>query len=230
MNKKRVYYRSERELEGLRWTAKAIDFGVSVAIMAAFNQMLNAYLVLTESKLLAHKARQFANRAYSKMTIRKRLILATMKDEKFYDSFAEASIDATCEDVGNFKQSLFNTLQNEGVPNAKALAEAETARVLLRSAHDHYVCILQRAVEKFGYSYAKHFTEYDALDVFLAWNTVCEDLYHQVSFNLNNENTDKWFGILQERLASGFYIEGSVKEALMENPDFANEIKIIEEQ
>lgn len=226
---KKVVVRSKRELEGLKWTAKVIDFGVSIAIMAAFNQIANAWIVLRDSGLLKQKARHKFNIAYTKMNRRRYLILSTMKDEKFYDSFAEASIDASLDDVQQFKKELAKTLSDNKAEYAEAFAEAETARALLHSAYLHYHCVLKEACEKFGYTYDRYFPEYNCGDVFSAWDCACAYLFRNAHIELNNKETNEKFDRLLARFADGDYVAQSVEEAVKENPQFANHFELTKE-
>lgn len=49
---KRVSYYSNKDLEGLRWAARIIEFGVGLEVSAAFNAMTNATVLLREEKSL----------------------------------------------------------------------------------------------------------------------------------------------------------------------------------
>ena len=62
---RKVYYHNERDLEGLKWTASVVDFGVGLMVTAAINEMHNAYTMLVDRKdLLKEKTKLFCNRAF----------------------------------------------------------------------------------------------------------------------------------------------------------------------
>lgn len=59
---KKYTYTTDKELEGLRWASKVVDFGVSLTAMAALNELTTAYVMLRERKdIFRREAKHMAN-------------------------------------------------------------------------------------------------------------------------------------------------------------------------
>lgn len=81
---KKVYYYNEHDLEGLKWIAKVMDFGVSLEVVSAFNEIRVSYIYLRERKdLFRHTIKQNCNNAMKALKIRETEIKSLMINKKF---------------------------------------------------------------------------------------------------------------------------------------------------
>ena len=230
--KKKIYYRTERELEGLQYIAKVIDFGVSLAIASAFNEMLNAQLLLAQTPLHRQRLKQALRLGYNKANMHTNLIRSCMADVAFYNEYADAVVDYAHNDITLILASLKQTLDNANVPYSLAIAQTELARILLHLARLQFLDAIEATKKKFGYDYAKYFTEFDISDVCAAWDKVC-NLTHSLGgkkFNvdLNTKENELLVQKISKKFVEGDYIDDCLAEARVVKQDFNNEIIVKE--
>lgn len=58
---KHVKYHNQTEKEALEYTSKLVDFGVTLIVYAALNEVLNAYIKLKPSKYFKGNVKRRAN-------------------------------------------------------------------------------------------------------------------------------------------------------------------------
>lgn len=229
-SKKRIYYRTERELEGLQYIAKVIDFGVSLAIASAFNEMSNAQLLLSKTPIHKQALKRALRLAIKKSEVRFGLIKNSMADVRFFEEYADAVIDCDNNDIVLLRTSLKQTLDKANVPLAFEIAQVELARILLHIARMQFADAMDAARKKFGFNYDSYFTEFDVTGVCAAWEKVC-NITHKHSgkkfkVDLNTKETDTFVQQISKKFMQGEYINDCLAQARVTNADFCNEIII----
>lgn len=229
--KKKVYYYGERDLNGLKWVAKVVDFGVGLIVTSAINEMYNAYSFLSERKdIFNGKVKQVCNNAFREARRTEFQIKENMRHEKFWEDYSDTVIDEAASDMTLFRISIKQTLDNAGVRDSEMISYVETTRVMLELAVGEYDTIMVQAKDKFGRNYAKEFSEYRMGKAFYWWQKMCEILYKGEKANLNNDNTQVMFDRMCRKFAEGEYIQACLEEANRNNPDFLeNEIEVHDE-
>jgi hypothetical protein len=228
---RKVYYHNERDLEGLKWTSKIVDFGVGLMVTAAINEMHNAYTMLVDRKdLLKGKTKQFCNRAFKEAKLREIFIKENMVSKQFWLDYSDRVIDEAQNDITFFRIAVKQTLDNAKIKDSVLISYIETARTMLDMAVEQYKSIMEQAKKKYGRDYSKEFASYRLDSVFYWWNQMCGILYKGYSADLNNEYTTGMFDRMCKKFAEGEYIQACLQEAYNNNPDFVdNSIKVKEE-
>lgn len=231
MRKKIIYY-NKVELEALRYCARVMDFGVSLTLTAALNEMLNAYLLLREDKRFRHKLKQLANEADRKATMQKATIMSVMRDRKFFDDYSDKVIDLAEKDITDFRMGIKQMLDENGIKDSELIAQCETASVLLKLSVEHYHVTISKTKEKFKCRLPDSCPEFNAENLTNTWDAVCKLLYsnRQEDVDLNAEQNR----ILFEKMAKGFcdgqYTKECLQEAQRLHPEFTeNDIKVTDE-
>lgn len=216
---KKVSCRNEREANGVNWTAKVMDFGVSLTVIEALNDGLNAFLSIRDNKsVYRQKVKQLANEAERKMTLQKAAILSNMKDRRFFDSYSDAVIDFANKDVQAFRDSLKKTLDENNIKHSDMLSNAETARVMLTFAVVHYESVIDAARHKFLANYKNVFNDYDLTDVRKTWERLCKILYEHQTADFNTKESKALYEQLSNKFTDGVYVKQCLQEAKKECP------------
>lgn len=231
--KKRYVFRTEKELEGLRWTTRVIDFGVSLTIIAALNELTTAYIMLRERKdLFRHNVKRMTNETMQVATNLRTSIMSVMKKGDFFDTYSDRVIDLAENDITMFRISIKQTLDDNGVEDAELLSYIETARTLLEMAAEHFDSAIRAAKEDFKIDYTKAFTEFMARPVLDRWERVCNTIYPMVGsiadVDLNTKRNLAIFEKLGAKFADGDFIQECLHDAIEEHPDFMNDIEVKE--
>ena len=231
--KKKYVFRTEKELEGLRWTARVVDFGVSLTIISSLNELTTAYIMLRDRKdLFHHRVKQLANETMQKATNLRTSILSVMKKGDFFDTYSDRVIDLAENDITMFRISIKQTLDDNGVRDADLVSYLETARTMLEMAVAHFDSVMTQATKDYGVNYRKAFCEFNATDVYERWQKVCEMLYQHYDcgcdIDLNTERTTQLFNKMGNMFADGEYVGECLRDAMEEHPDFMNEIEVKE--
>ena len=231
--KKRYVFKTEKELEGLRWTARVIDFGVSLTIMAALNELTTAYVMLREHKdLFKHNIKRIANETMQCATNLRTSIISVMKRGEFFDTYSDRVIDLAESDITLFRISVKQTLDDERIADSELFSYMETARTLLEMAAEHFDSAIRAAKEDFNVDYTNAFAEFIARPVLDRWERVCFAIYDKVGsvadVDLNTERNLAIFERLSAKFADGDFIQECLKEAMDEFPDYENVINIKE--
>lgn len=228
--KKKVYYTSEKDLEGLKWVAKIMDFGVNLMIKAAINELTNAYIMLRErDDLFKWSLKNLANRVIKAAKIKEREILDIMENKNFYDDYADAVIDYAQSDMTKFRVAIKQELDKAHIADSMLYSYIECARVMLNMSVFQYDNIIKEAKERWGRSYAGDFSEFRIGNIYAMWDKVCSKLYDCYSVDLNTPNISSLFDTMCRKFTDGKYIEKCLKAAYENNPDFVkNEVKVKE--
>lgn len=172
MPKKRVFYGSERQLEGLMLVAKSLDFGVSLTLASVYNEMLNAHLALRATPKYKHQLKKALRHAESVAEQQRLAIMANMKKRDFYDAYSDAVIDCAKTDITLLRISMKQTLDDAKVEHSDALAWIEITHTLCSIAKIHYEGIVREATKKYGHNYHDEFSEFDPTNLLVAWTRV----------------------------------------------------------
>lgn len=230
--KKHIIYYTEAELDALKYCAKVMDFGVSLTLTAALNELLNAYLLIRDNKdIYKQQVKFYVNQAEKSASLQKATIMCAMRHRKFYDDYSDKVIDLAEKDIDNFRNSIIDLLKKNNHKDCELIAQCEVTRVLLVLAKQHYDTTLQATKEKFQCRLADTFQEFNCISVLGSWNKVCSILFkNRPSTDLNTDEIKKQFDILAKGFSDGAYVDECKKEAMALNPDFKeNDIKIKEQ-
>ncbi len=232
MTKKKVYYYGKKDLEGLKWTARVIEFGVSLEVAAAFNEMdVTTILLRDNDRLNQQLIKKFCNKANDKQRQKWAEIKRFMVNKKFFDDYSDNIIDAAKKDILLFRLAIKQKLDDARCPHAEMISHAESARCLLDMAVYQWDVCIEESRKRFGRDYGPSFSEYRVGDVLHWWTKFCNLLYgdSDVSVDLNSERASKAFDIICKKFADGKYVSECLDVAMAEQPDFCNQIVMSEE-
>lgn len=220
---KKVYYTSEKDLEGIKWTAKVIDFGVGLMVSAAINEMYNAYAMAIDRKdIMRGKVKYCCNNAFREAKRTETAIRMNMRSRKFWADYSDAVIDEALNDITLFRIAVKQTLDDQDVKESEFFAYVETARVMLNMAVESFRCFMEQAKAHFGKNYTDMFSEYNVNGIFYWWGQMCDILYKGQTASINNDKTHGMFDRLCKKFAEGEYINACLEQAQASNPDFTD--------
>lgn len=221
--KKKVVYYTDRQFAGIEYAAKVIDFGVSLTVATALNELYTAHMMLRERKdLYRRDVKRLANIAIDKAKLRRGQMLSTMRSREFFDAYSDKVIDLAEHDVTIFRISIKQTLDDHRAEDSDLISYIETARTMLDMATIHFGEVCKHAREEYApYDYASAFSEFNCSDVLTAWQKVCDILYaRESSIDLNTDKNLKVFHMLANKFADGDYVDECMKEAHEACPGF----------
>lgn len=211
---KKISVRNEKELNGIKWVAKIMDFGVSLTVIEALNDGLNAFLSIRDNKsVYRQKVKQLANEAERKMTLKKASIVADMRDRKFFDTYSDAVIDLAEKDVQRFRESLKKTLDASNVRDSDMIAQVETARVMFKFASIHFDSVMDAAKGKFGITQRNPFRNFDCSDILYTWERLCNIVYSDQTADLNTKENQDLYNEMADKFVDGVYVQACLQEA-----------------
>lgn len=225
---KKIYYEDEKDLEGLKWTAKVVDFGVGLSVIAAINEVYAASGYLRDRPdLYRFKVKGFCNLAVKSATLMENEIKNSMKSQSFWLDYSDKVIDEAEQDILLFRLSVKQELDNAKIKDSQLLSFVECARVMLDMSVKLFDGVMEASREKFGREYKKYFTEFRCGDVFWFWEKMCELLYKGKNVDLNTNNIKGLFDKMCDKFAGGEYIHACLEEAQRNNPEFVeNEVEV----
>lgn len=230
---KNVVYNNETEKEALEYTCKLVDFGVSLLIFSAFNELLNAFILLRESKYYVHTVKRRSKVTLKLLKRKEEDIKKLSKDRGFSESYYDAIIDVCETDINTLRQSVKATMDEHDIDNSELYSQAETARILLQAAKMHYEEVIRDVTNRYRtknlnemrrLDLFKIFREFYVADIYKEWNAVCEILYDYKSetVDLNTEATTEAYNSLAEKFAKGLFISDCLKIAQKEFPQYSD--------
>lgn len=225
--KKKIPYCTEEQLKGVKRTAKIIDFGLSLVLSSAFNELYTAHMMLREEKsIYRFMIKKLANQTIELVNKHKRDMLNLMSNRNFFDSYYDKVIDYAENDVTLLRISIKQEMDDAKMKHGSLMAYLETARALLEISAVMYETIIKDARRDFGkYSWEFVFSEFDCSDVLSVWNKVCDMMYgegEQIGFN--TERSEKLLLAIYKKFNDGIYIKECLKEANKEHPEFFDAI------
>lgn len=230
MVKKKIYYRTQRELEGLQYIAKVMDFGMTLTLTCAFNEMLNAHIMLSSTPMYRHQLKLALKRAERAAELHRRAISYNMRSREFYDNYSDTVIGSADNDITLLRISIKQTLDEAGATHSHAIAYVEVAHTLLGIAKAQFDEVIKSVRTKFGRDYSAEFAEFCPKDVCAEWEKVCRMLYGSIDADLNTPRSVALMEVLCEKFMGGEYVQQSLDEAARHDNEFANEITLSEEK
>lgn len=236
---KHIAYHNRTEKEALEYTSRLVDFGVTLIVYAALNEVLNAYIRLRQSKYFRGNIKRRAKDALKLRNWKVRELKDLVMHKGFAESYWDAVVDACEEDIGTFRREIRATLEDAHADYADLYAQAEVTRVLLEAAKIHYEEVIRDSTAKFR-SQDMHgmrnlnlfdaFHEFYIDGIYREWNIVCDELYRNKSndIDLTNERTISAFNAMADKFAKGLYIDDCLKAASTEYPEFSGAKIVIE--
>lgn len=242
MSNKKVYYYTERQLKGIEYAAKVVDFGVSLTVAVAFNELYTAHMMLRDRRDLYRKeVKHLANNAIEAAKFRRARMLSTMRSRKFFDAYSDRVIDLAENDVTVFRIGIKQVLDDNRVADAELISYVETARTLLDMAALHFTESIRHVTEEFFerdaksgrpivFDYARLFSEFNCKDVATAWGKVCTILYgREDNIDLNTGRNIAASRTLARKFADGVYVDECMKAAHEECPELWENNIIVKE-
>ena len=216
---KKILFHSEKEKEGIIWTAKVISYGVSLTLMSALNEVHSARAFLLDRPgLYRHMVKKYCNMACRQAVNIESTIRNMVNDKNFWLEYSDRVIDEAERDITLFRVAIKQVLDKAKVEDSDIISRAECARVLLDVAVKQFEGTLADAREKFGMDYRKYFVEYDATGVLAAWQNMCDCLYRDsngTDVDLNTDGVISAFDSLSTKFANGVYIDSCLDNATM---------------
>lgn len=236
---KSIKYYNRTEKEALEYTSKLVDFGVTLVVYAALNELLNAYLQLRQSSHFCKVIKKRANEALKQRDRKVRELKDLVMHQGFAETYWDAIIDACEKDVANFKNEIKTVIEEAGIEPSELYAEMETTRVLLLMAKIHFEEVIKDSTNKFrtkNLADMKRLNLFDAFHefyidgIFKEWDLVCDELYKKkyVTVELENDKTRAAFDVMSDKFAKGLYIQECLDAATIEYPEFSDTKIIIE--
>lgn len=225
---KKIYYDDEKDLEGLKWTAKVVDFGVGLSVIAAINEVYAASGYLRDRPdLYRFKVKHFCNLAVRYATLMENEIKSSMKCQSFWLDYSDRVIDEAEQDILLFRLSVKQELDNAKIKDSQLLSFVECARVMLDLSVKLFDGVMDASKEKFGKDYRKNFLEFRIDSVLGFWEKMCEVLYRGKKVDLNTPHVKGLFDKMCDKFAEGGYIQACLEEAQKNNPEFEeNEVEV----
>ena len=224
---RRVVYYGEKDLEGLRWTARIIDFGIGLAVTASFNELRSSYAFLRESPLFRQSVKKDTNHVLRMVKQRECEIRSIMKSKSFWDDYSDTVIDLANNDVTLFRIAIKSVLDKNGFKDSNLVSYMETARVLLEMTEQHFDAVMADAKERYGRNYSAEFACYDMEPIRRAWERVTDAIYVGSPIDLNTKEVDMMFKRIDKKFAEGEYIQECLKVAMDSHPEFTeNKVEV----
>ena len=228
---KKVYYYGEKDLQGMRWTARTVDFGVGLSVIAAINELYSAQsLLLDRPDLFHYGVRRLGNLAVHAASRREVEIKCNMKDQSFWLDYSDRIIHEAKTDITLFRVAIKTELDKAHFPDSHLYSYIECARVLLEMSITQFDCIMEKAQQQWGRDYKKDFLEYRLGEESRYWNKMCEELYKGYDIDLNSEHVTSMFNKMCMKFADGAYIDACMAEARKKNPNFLSNVIDVKEE
>ena len=145
---KKVFYYSEKELECLKWVSRVVDFGVSLAVISAFNEMYSAlYHLRTNKKIFRFTVKKHCNQAIEAALIREQELKSNMINKSFWLDYSDHIIDEAAPDIAKFRSAIKNELDKTALCSSELYSYVECARVLLEMSVKQYDGVMEECKE-----------------------------------------------------------------------------------
>lgn len=230
MSKKISYY-TDKQLAGIRWTAKNASLSVSLTVASAFNELYTAHMMLRERPdIYRNQVKKFANEAINKARMKRVQMMNIICNRKFFDTYSDKVIDLAVQDITLFRIGLKQTMDDAGYPDSDFISYIETARVMLTAAAYHFSLIMEEARKRFGeYAYEEAFREFYVQDVQKSWDRVCDAIYGAVdNIDLNTTRNEQAFRVICDNFAQSKYVDECLMEAHAEQPEYVESLLAVE--
>lgn len=237
---KKVIYHNNTEREALEYTSKIVDFGLTLVIHSALNELFTAYMYLSRSPLFKHLVKKRSREALRLRNLKLEELKNIVLHKGFSETYWDYAIDASADDVERLRAAIQQVIDEANVPNSYLFSQVEVARILLESSKVHFEEIIKDCNNKFfskdligmkNLNLRDTFREFNITPIFNEWDAMCDALYKNCysKVDLNNEKVSELFNVLASKFAKGEYVEECLAVASEEYPEFANTIKKKEE-
>lgn len=225
---KKVNFTNIREYDGLLWVTQTLDFGTSLVIRVATNEMNCCYARIKARRDLFHqKVKKIANNTVSLADKKLTIIRSNMANYNFFESYSDSITEASKNDITMYRLAVRRVFDDAGINDAELLSYIEVTRSLLEIARLHYKSAMEMAEARYLRWYNKEFREFDFADVSTAWEQLCDEVYPNKAIDLTVPSVSQWYNVLIDKFGSGSYVRECMKVACEENPEFNyNEIII----
>ena len=228
---KKVYYYGEKDLQGMKWVARTVDFGVGLSVIAAINEVYSAFgMLLDRPDIFRHAVKRLGNLAVTAASRREAYIKSNMKDKSFWSDYSDRVIDEAGTDITLFRVAIKTELDKAKFPDSNLYSFIECARVLLEMSITQFDCIMKQAKQRWGRDYKKDFLEYRIGEISGHWNKMCEELYKGYDIDLNSDYVTSMFNKMCKNFADGSYIDACMAEAHKKNPYFSSNVIDVKEE
>lgn len=228
---KNIKYHNKTEKEALEYTSKLVDFGVTLVVYAALNELLNAYYLLQRSKYFRTTVKRLANEAVRMRNMKVVELKSVVMHKGFSESYWDAIVDVCEDDISAFRTELVKVLEEASVDDGEIYAQAEVARVLLGSAKAHFEKVIKDCTNLYRTQDAREMRNLNLFDTFhefyvdgiyKQWNLVCDELYKDKDRNieLTNDKTIESYNVLADKFVKGGYIDECLRVATREHPEY----------
>lgn len=228
---KRFYYQTKEQLDGLRWMARVIEFGVSLSCTVAINELYIGHLALREDRIsFCREVKKYANEAVRRADMLRARTLAVMKDRTFYDVYSDTAIDLAEPLVTMLRINIKQILDRGNFKRSKMIADIETARVMLFLAKQQYDSVIEEGGTRWHLPQhiLRQWGEFDLGVVLDYWDKVCEILYQGKTIDLNTSEIESVVKRIGVAFGEGEYVETCLAEAKKARPDFFNDFVYVE--
>ena len=214
-----IKIKSAWEYQGIEWTSRIMDFGISLMVGAALNELITAEIHLEASPLFKGMVKHNAKRAATEASARQVILKQTAEDQKLFDSYAGAVIDAARHDIDIFRVAINQVLDSHGIPNSAIMAEVECARCLCEMSVISLQDTIKTAEHRYRGNFSKYFKEFDITRIRDIWNLVTHEIYKGYTVDLNTPTVKTLFESMLTKFAEGKYIDSCLEQAYEENPE-----------
>lgn len=207
------------DYHGIEWTSRVVDFGISLMVGAALNELITTEIHLEGTPLFRGSVKHNAKRAVTEASARQVILRQSAGDGKLYESYSGAVIDAARHDINMFRIAIKQLLDNHNIPHSDIMAEVECARCLLEMSVIALQDTIRIAEHRYLKNYGKYFQEFDISRIRDIWNLVTHEMYKGYSVDLNTPTVKTLFDSMLTKFAEGKYIDSCLEQAYEENPE-----------
>lgn len=216
---KKVVIKTVMEYEGMEWTSRVVDFGISLMVAAAINEVICAFIMVKESDLFRRSVKHNATRAVKEAEAKQRELKESAGDGELFASYSDAVIDKARNDITLLQLAIKQVLDTHKVKHSDILARAECARVLLDMSAKQFANTIRTAECRYLKNFYEHFKEFDMKHLHDAWKMVCTELFVGYNVDLNTPTVKGLFESMLNKFSNGEYIYGCLDQAYEEYPE-----------
>lgn len=207
------------DYHGIEWTSRVVDFGISLMVGAALNELITSEIHLEDTPLFKGIVKHNARRAVREASARQIILRQSAGDGKLYESYSGAVIDAARNDINLFRIAIKQVLDEHNIPYSGIKAEVECARCLLEMSVIALQDTIRIAEHRYLKDFGKYFQEFDIKRIRDIWTLVCNDVYKGWVIDLNTPTVKALFDSMLVKFSEGKYINECLEQAYDENPD-----------
>lgn len=204
---------------GIEWTSRVVDFGISLMVGAALNELITSEIHLEDTPLFKGSVKHNARRAVREASARQIILRQSAGDGKLYESYSGSVIDVARHDINLFRIAIKQVLDNHNIPLSDILAEVECARCLCEMSVIALQDTIRIAEHRYLKDFGKYFQEFDIKRIRDIWTLVSNEVYKGYVIDLNTPTVKALFDSMLVKFSEGKYINECLEQAYDENPD-----------